>query len=163
NRKYFETRHKSHKVGVKNYLENYEHSEENVTATLVRHALELPSHWMMFRLETRWYINVYEKMPNANPLLLELAKLDFNIVQATHQEDLRDVSRWWKNTCLAEKLPFSRDRLAECFFWTTGKVFEPQQGHCRIMLTKINAFVTTIDDIYGTYQELQLFTNAVER
>ena len=28
-----------------------------------------------------------------NPILLELAKLDFNIVQATHQEDLKQVSR----------------------------------------------------------------------
>ncbi|XP_016512603.2 (-)-camphene/tricyclene synthase, chloroplastic-like isoform X2 [Nicotiana tabacum] len=153
------------KSELKNYLENYEHGEENITATLVRHALELPSHWMMLRLETRWFINVYEKMPNANPLLLELAKLDFNIVQATHQEELRDVSRWWKTTCLAEKLPFSRDRLAEAFFWGVGIVFEPQQGHCRVMLTKIIAFVTSIDDIYdiyGTYPEL-LFTDAVER
>ncbi|PHU01412.1 (-)-alpha-terpineol synthase [Capsicum chinense] len=31
-------------------------------------------------------------MPNANPLLHELAKLDFNIVQATYQQDLRDLS-----------------------------------------------------------------------
>nr|XP_016439127.1 PREDICTED: (-)-camphene/tricyclene synthase, chloroplastic-like [Nicotiana tabacum] len=154
------------KLELKNYLENYEHNEENVTATLVHHALELPSHWMMLRLETRWYLNVYEKMPNANPLLLELAKLDFNIVQATHQEDLRDVSRWWKNTCLAEKLPFSRDRLVESFFWGVGTVFEPQQRHCRIMITKLIALVSTIDDIYdiyGTYHELQLFTDAVER
>ncbi|OIT33133.1 PREDICTED: (-)-camphene/tricyclene synthase, chloroplastic-like [Nicotiana attenuata] len=155
------------KSELKNYLENYEYSEENVTTTLVRHALELPSHWMMLRLETRWYLNVYEKMPNANPLLLELAKLDFNIVQATHQQELKDVSRWWKNTCLAKKLPFSRDRLVECFFWAVGMVlFEPQQGHCRVNLAKINALATTLDDIYdiyGTYHELQLFTDAVER
>lgn len=65
----------------------------NIMMELVVHALELPRHWMMPRLETRWYISIYERMPNANPLLLELAKLDFNIVQATHQQDLKSLSR----------------------------------------------------------------------
>jgi (-)-alpha-terpineol synthase len=33
-----------------------------------------------------------------NPILLDLAELDFNMVQATHQEDLKEMSRL--NACL---------------------------------------------------------------
>ncbi|CAK9177780.1 unnamed protein product [Ilex paraguariensis] len=52
------------------------------------------------------------------------------------------------------------------WWWTVGVIFEPQYGYCRRMLTKVNALITTIDDVYdvyGTLDELKLFTNAVER
>lgn len=54
----------------------------------------------------------------------------------------------------------------ECFFWAVGMVPEPQDSNCRKGLTKVTAFITTIDDIYdvyGTLDELELFTHAVER
>ena len=54
----------------------------------------------------------------------------------------------------------------ENFFWTVGVIFDPKQGYCRRMSTRVNALVTTIDDVYdvyGTLDELELFTAAVER
>ncbi|CAA7033114.1 unnamed protein product [Microthlaspi erraticum] len=53
-------------------------------------ALEMPYHWRMKRLETKRYIDVYNK----HDLLIEFAKIDFNIVQAVHQEELKYLSRW---------------------------------------------------------------------
>ena len=50
--------------------------EENL-AILVRHALELPLHWRMLRLEARWFIYAYEKTKDMNPILLEFSKLDY--------------------------------------------------------------------------------------
>ena len=44
--------------------------------------------------------------------------------------------------------------------------FEPQFSSCRKGLTKVTSQITTIDDVYdvyGTLDELELFTNAVER
>lgn len=70
------------------------------------------------------------------------------------------------NTRLGQKSSFARDRLVENFFWAAGMIFEPQFGYCRRVATKILSLVTTIDDIYdvyGTLDELELFTNAVER
>ena len=74
--------------------------------------------------------------------------------------------RWWRSTGLAEKLSFVRDRLTESFFWTVGCTFHPHFGYCRRMSTKVNVLITVIDDIYdvyGTLDELELFTDAVER
>ncbi|GLT50643.1 hypothetical protein SLA2020_241150 [Shorea laevis] len=135
-------------------------------STLVSHALELPLHWRMLRMEARWFIEVYQQSPLVNPILLDLAKLDFNLVQATHQEDLKHASRWWKRTGLGEKLGFIRDRLVENFLWPLGGLHEPQYGCHRRMGTQVYALITTIDDIYdvyGTLDELELFTEAVER
>lgn len=47
-----------------------------------------------------------------------------------------------------------------------GMVFEPQFAYSRRVLTITLALITVIDDIYdiyGTLDELELFTNAVER
>ncbi|XP_058207567.1 terpene synthase 10-like isoform X1 [Rhododendron vialii] len=135
-------------------------------AMLVSHALELPLHWRVTRLEARWFIDVYEKRPDMNPTFLQLAKLDYNMVQATHQADLKHTSRWWKGTGLGQKLSFARDRLMENFLWTVEVDFKPQFGYRRRAATIVNALITTIDDVYdvyGTLDELELFTNAVER
>ncbi|XP_026395394.1 terpene synthase 10-like isoform X2 [Papaver somniferum] len=94
----------------------------------VSHALEAPLNWRVPRLEAKWFIENYKRMSDMEPLLLEFAILDFNMVQATYQEDLKYVSRR--------------------------------------QITKVISFVTTIDDIYDVYgslEELKLFTKAVER
>ncbi|KAL5568212.1 hypothetical protein UlMin_024787 [Ulmus minor] len=155
----FSTKH------LQQYIRNKEASEDEIVV-LINHALEIPLHWRISRLEARWFIDVYEKRKDTNPTLLELAKLDFNVVQSTHQEDLKHASRWWKNTGVGQDLEFARDRLMENFLWTVGVGFEPQFGYCRRMSTQVNALITVIDDIYdvyGTLEELELFTDAVER
>nr|ANB66347.1 terpene synthase 2 [Camellia sinensis] len=141
----------------------------NIDTTLmqqIKHALEPPFHHRMLRLEARWYIQAYSERRDANHLLLELAKLDFNMVQSKLQRELQQMSRWWEDIGLANKLSFARDRLMECFFWTVGMVFEPQFSSCRKGLTKVTTLITTIDDVYDVYgslDELELFTAAVER
>lgn len=76
------------------------------------------------------------------------------------------ILRWWKDIGLASKLSFVRDRLVECYFWANGVTPEPQLSKARISLTKVAALITTIDDIYDVYgspDELHLFTNAVKK
>ncbi|RZC46230.1 hypothetical protein C5167_039179 [Papaver somniferum] len=135
-------------------------------ANRISHSLEIPLHWRMQRAEAKWFIDAYEKEKDVNPLLFELAKLNFNMVQATHQADLRNMSRWWRSLGVATKLNFARDRLVECFLWSMGIAVEPQYGRCREWLTKVMNFVLIIDDIYDVYgslEELELFTEVVER
>ncbi|KAE8686873.1 hypothetical protein F3Y22_tig00111027pilonHSYRG00333 [Hibiscus syriacus] len=117
----------------------------------------------MLRLEAWWYIEAYSRGATENPTLLELAKLDFNMVQSTHQEDLKEMARCWIGMGLASKLNFARDRLIECFFWSIEVVLEPEFRNCRKSLTKVASMVTIIDDVYGTLDELELFTGALQR
>ncbi|RVW71186.1 (-)-alpha-terpineol synthase [Vitis vinifera] len=83
-----------------------------------------------------------------------------------HWRMLRIEARWWKNIGLGEKMSFTRDRLVENFLWAVGHAFEPQFGYCRKIITKVLALIVTIDDIYdiyGTLDELEIFTDAVDR
>ncbi|KAL0418493.1 UNVERIFIED_CONTAM: (+)-epi-alpha-bisabolol synthase [Sesamum radiatum] len=143
--------------------------KQNINKNLaeeIRHSLEVPYHCRMLRLETRRFIDAYERRRDTNPLLLELGKLGFNILQKMYQDELKELSRWHTNSRLAEKLSFARDRLVECFLWTVGFTFEPCHRYCRIMLVKLAVLITIIDDIYdvyGTLDELELFTDAVDR
>ncbi|XP_047977521.1 cineole synthase 1, chloroplastic-like [Salvia hispanica] len=132
----------------------------------VEAALEFPSRWMVQMPNAKSFIDAYKKRQDMNPIVLELAILDINNVQAQFLQELKETSRWWENTGLVQELPFIRDRIVECYYWTTGVVERREHGFERIMLTKINALVTTIDDIYdiyGTLEELELFTEAIRR
>nr|GEX86931.1 (E)-beta-ocimene synthase, chloroplastic-like [Tanacetum cinerariifolium] len=140
--------------------------QENIALKQVYHALELPLFRRIIRGQARVYIEAYAEQKDANLLLLKLAKLDFNMVQSAHKKELHEVYMWWKNIGLARILSFVRDRLLECFFWMVGVVFEPQYHSCRIELTKVCSFITVIDDVYDVYgslDELNIFTNAVKR
>lgn len=56
--------------------------------------------------------------------------------------------------------------MVENFFWTVALAFQPQHGNFRRLMTKVNALITAIDDIYDAYgelEELQLFTDVVDR
>lgn len=62
----------------------------------VAHALELPMHWRVQWFDVKWRITMYETYnKNIDKSSLELAKLNFNTVQAMLQKDLREISRWW--------------------------------------------------------------------
>ncbi|MQM21051.1 hypothetical protein Taro_054083 [Colocasia esculenta] len=150
---------------VSTHLKSLVGRVEGDLAQLVQHSLEMPFHWMMPRLEAQRYIDVYAGKEDRDPVLFELAKLDFNMVQAVHQRELRELSRWWTGLGLIESLPFSRDRLVENYLWAMGVAFEPQFSNVRVWLTKLVCILTVIDDIYdvyGTFDELELFTNVVE-
>nr|WHU05662.1 terpene synthase TPS15 [Freesia refracta] len=142
-------------------------SKPSLEEERIAHALELPLHWRIPRLHTRWFIDWYEKDANMNPTLLRLAKLDFNFVQSIYKRELKELSRWWTNLdLLGDKLGFARDRLVENYLWTVGSAFEPKFWQSREALTKASCLITTIDDIYdvyGTLDELETFTEVVDR
>ena len=79
------------KIMISNNLENTYISKH------VARALELPSHWRVQWFDVKWQTISYEKdndMNGSTTILLDLAKLNFNKVQATLQKDLRELSRY---------------------------------------------------------------------
>jgi len=74
--------------------------------------------------------------------------------------------RWWVDIGLSSKLKFARDRLVELYIWSLAIIPEPQFAICQKELTKVGQLLTILDDvydIYGTIDELELFTDAIER
>ncbi|KAL3519575.1 hypothetical protein ACH5RR_017724 [Cinchona calisaya] len=129
-------------------------------------ALNLPLHWTAEWYDIKKQIFKYEKNDKINSKLLELAKLNFNIIQASHQKDLKEITRWWLELGITDKLSFSRDRMVESFLYAGGVAFEPQHGSLRKWLSKVIKLVLIIDDvydIYGSLEDLECFTNAVIR
>jgi hypothetical protein len=132
--------------------------------------LDLPPHWRAPRLQTIQSLeehrgDEYETCRDMiDPSVLQLAVLDFNLVQAVHRSELLEVTRWWKETGLGEKLPFARDRLVECFFCAACIAPEPCLAGCREVLAKVGVLIVHLDDVYdlyGTLDELAMFTDAV--
>ena len=62
-------------------------------ADQVQQSLEVPLHWRMPRLETRNFIEVYQQRSTKNSALLELAKLDYNLVQSAYQKELKELTK----------------------------------------------------------------------
>nr|QCQ18308.1 putative sesquiterpene synthase [Cannabis sativa] len=97
-------------------------------------------------------------------LLNKLVTMDFKIVQSIHQREIVLVSKWWKELGLAEELKFARDQPLKWYLWTVASLPDPSLSEERIELTKPISLVYIIDDIfdvYGTLDELTLFTDAV--
>ncbi|KAK9673791.1 hypothetical protein RND81_12G190100 [Saponaria officinalis] len=136
-------------------------------ASQVSHALKLPLFKHTPRLESTYQIKLYESNPSRDDTLLNLAKLDFNLLQVLHIKELQDITRWSESIGFSTKLPpFSRDRLVEAYFWTLGAYYEPKYSRARIILNKLFKIISITDDIYdayGTFPELQLFTDAIQR
>ncbi|XP_020674813.1 valencene synthase isoform X2 [Dendrobium catenatum] len=80
---------------------------------MVSSSLEIPLVRRGDRLKAKLYISIFEKESICNETLLNFAKLDFNFLQASHQEEARSLSIWWKDLNLTKSLPFTRDRLIE--------------------------------------------------
>ncbi|KAK6157136.1 hypothetical protein DH2020_011384 [Rehmannia glutinosa] len=146
-------------------LESLLHQMSKSLSTKVSEALKSPIHKSVTRLAARKFITMYQQDDSHNKMLLNFAKLDFNILQKIHQKELSDITRWWKALDFANKLPFARDRMVECYFWILALYFEPHLGIARRILTKVIAIASVFDDIYdiyGTLDDLQLFTNIIQ-
>nr|QWQ79614.1 TPS56 [Juglans sigillata] len=63
------------------------------SAVQVKESLEIPLHWRMSRVEARNFIDVYQKDTTKSLTLLQLAMLDYNLVQSVYQQELKELAR----------------------------------------------------------------------
>ncbi|CAL5361993.1 unnamed protein product [Camellia sinensis] len=148
------------------HLESEAPNLSNLAQEQIIHALNQPIHKGLTRLEATRNFFFYEQDDSHNKVLLSFAKLDFNLLQKKAPMEAKRNHKWWKELDFAKKLSFAKDRIVECYFWVVGVYFEPQYLLARRMLTKVIALTSIIDDIYdvyGTLEELVLFTDAIER
>nr|AFJ73560.1 2-methyl-3-buten-2-ol synthase [Pinus pseudostrobus var. apulcensis] len=137
----------------------------------ISYVLEYGWHINLPRLEARNYIDVFGQdliylTPNMKTQkLLELAKLEFNMFHSLQQQELKLLSRWWKDSGFSQ-MTFPRHRHVEYYTLASCIDSEPQDSSFRLGFAKISHLGTVLDDIYdtfGTMDELELFTAAVKR
>ena len=67
---------------------------------------------------------------------------------------------------MAKELGFARDQPLKWYIWSMACLTDPSLSQQRVELTKPISFIYVIDDIfdvYGSLDELILFTEAVNR
>ncbi|XP_039119066.1 (3S,6E)-nerolidol synthase 1-like isoform X2 [Dioscorea cayenensis subsp. rotundata] len=142
---------------------------DNKSANQVKETLEHPYHMSIQRYKARRCISMHQDDHEngcKDVVLFELAKYEFNIVQLLHQRELNAILSWWKKIGLAQELIFVRDQPLKWYMGPLTMVPQPHHSKCRIELTKAIAFIYIIDDIfdvYGTLDELSLFTQAINK
>ncbi|MED6186493.1 hypothetical protein PIB30_067180 [Stylosanthes scabra] len=135
-------------------------------AKQIDQSLMLPFHKGVPRIETRRYMSFYEEDPSYDKAILTFAKLDFNVLQKMHQKELGNITRWWKKSDFARKVPYGRDRVVEAYLWPFSMSSEPKYSTHRRIVGKLISCICLLDDTYdayGTLDELELFTQAIKR
>lgn len=146
-------------------LNNLEKVLKGNLSRQVKHALSKPIHRGMPMVEARLYLLNYEEECSMYDSLLKLANLHFNYLQLIQKEELRIVSKWWKDMNFHVITPYARDRVPELYMWILGLFVEPYYSQARIITTKIITFVCVLDDTcdaYSTIEEFRLLINRWE-
>ncbi|ESQ38307.1 hypothetical protein EUTSA_v10028539mg [Eutrema salsugineum] len=133
----------------------------------IQNALGLSQHWNMEILVAIEYISFYEQEEDHDQLLLKFAKINFNLLQLCYIQELKTVTKWYKDLDLASNLPpYFKDRIVENHFLVIGMYFEPQFSRKRIMLTKFFTVSLILDDTcdrYASLSEAECLANSLER
>ncbi|CAO2200092.1 unnamed protein product [Urochloa humidicola] len=120
-------------------------------ADQIKRSLHIPLPRIHRRVEMVSYIPEYDKEDGHNPILLELAKLDFNILQRVHQKELKEISRWWKDVSSYMGLHHIRDRVIENYTWSYAVYHEEELSLARVLFAKIVLLIALLDDTYDVY------------
>ncbi|CAI0398362.1 unnamed protein product [Linum tenue] len=130
---------------------------ETHVAERVTRALERPLLKVAPIVEHLFFVSsAYEHLSGHDPVLLRLAKLNFNVLQHMYQAELRPITEWWIKLDSPTKLPYARDKLVETYFWGLGLYWEPKHYLARYFATKITLIGTLVDDTFDIHAGLRL-------
>ncbi|KAK2992401.1 hypothetical protein RJ640_000476, partial [Escallonia rubra] len=141
-------------------MEHLDHHQ----ARIIKKTLEHPYRKSLARSNIKNFTRDFDDINGYKSTLQELASMEFNVVQTVHQQELLQVSRWWKDLGLAKELKLARDQPLKWHMWPMAALTDPSLSEQRVILTKPISLIYLIDDIfdvYGTLDELILFTEAV--
>ncbi|KAJ1396599.1 Terpenoid cyclases/protein prenyltransferase alpha-alpha toroid [Sesbania bispinosa] len=139
---------------------------DNHEAKLVKRTLEYPFHKSLPMFTSRDFFRDFYGMNGWLHSLKEVAKLDFSLLQCLHQQEIKQISKWWTELGLANELKYARNQPLKWYIWSLACLTDPTLSEERVELTKPISFIYLIDDIfdvYGTLDELTLFTEVVSR
>ncbi|XP_058735522.1 (3S,6E)-nerolidol synthase 1-like [Vicia villosa] len=137
---------------------------DNLEAMFVKRTLEYPFHKSLPLFNARKFHGHLYGTNAWFGSLQELAKIDFTLRQQLYHQEIAQISKWWKELGLANELPLIRNQPLKWYIWSLACLIDPTLSKERIELTKPISLIYIIDDIfdiYGTLDDLTLFTEAV--
>nr|GME14304.1 (3S,6E)-nerolidol synthase 1-like [Ipomoea batatas] len=143
-------------------LSNFDDSD----ALMVQNTLHYPYHKSLARFTINNYLKIHNLDKDWKKLLADLERMDFNVMQCIYHEEILQVFKWWKELGLSEELKLARNQPLKWYIWSVAMVTNPTMSRQRIEITKpisLVYFVDDIFDVYGTLDELILFTEAINR
>uniref|UniRef100_A0A5B7BT67 Putative (3S)-linalool/(E)-nerolidol synthase n=1 Tax=Davidia involucrata TaxID=16924 RepID=A0A5B7BT67_DAVIN len=141
---------------------NRDHHQARIVGSTLGH----PYHKSLARFTANSFLRDFKGTNGWENVLQQLANLDLNLVQSIHQKEMLQISKWWKDLGLAKELKFARDQPLKWYMWPIAILTDPSLSEQRIELIKPISLIYIIDDIfdvYGTLDELTIFTEAVSR
>jgi (-)-germacrene D synthase len=151
---------------ARHHLQSLTPSLASPLAEQVKRSLRLPLPRTYRKLEALRYMPEYEQEEGHNPTLLELAKLEFNLLQPVHLKELRDITEWYKDFSGYVELSTVRDRVVECYLWGYTVFYEEECALARMIFAKLTLFITFLDDISdvcATLEEYRKLDTAIQR
>ncbi|XP_052151701.1 alpha-copaene synthase-like [Oryza glaberrima] len=132
----------------------------------INRALHLPLPRTYKRVEMLHYMLEYGQEEECIVVLLDLAKLEFNLLQHVHLKELKAFSQWWKDLYGYVELSHVRDRGVESYLWSYALFYEENLTLTRMILAKIIGFTILMDDTYddhATIEECRKLNEAIQR
>ncbi|KAG6488057.1 bifunctional isopimaradiene synthase, chloroplastic-like [Zingiber officinale] len=133
----------------------------------VARGLEYPWRRSFPRLDAREYLDhygdndvwlaktIYLIYNVTNPKYLELAKLEFNRLQAIYEKEIGSVVEWW-NSCGLEATSLSPEQL---HFAIASTLPEPEFARSRIAYTKSNSIENVLVDLFYKHESTEDLKN----
>ncbi|CAN8252209.1 unnamed protein product [Cochlearia groenlandica] len=133
----------------------------------IQKTLYISQHRNMEILVAVEFIKFYEKEDDHDDMLLKLSKLNFKFQQLHYLQEIKVLTKWYKDLDFASNLPpYFRDRIVEIYFFAPGAYIEPESARARIMFAKFYAVITLLDDTcdrYASIPEAESLANSLER
>ncbi|KAI3448892.1 hypothetical protein Pfo_005557 [Paulownia fortunei] len=144
---------------------NLAHIDDDHQARMVKYSLQNPHHKSVARLIAKNFVENVVCENEWETLLQDLARMELNMVGSLFQEEVLQVVGWWNGLGLTRELKSARSQPMKWHMWSMTVLLDPSWSFQRILLTKPISLVYIVDDIfdlYGTLDQLTLFTQAVK-
>ncbi|KAL1289372.1 hypothetical protein AAHE18_20G053300 [Arachis hypogaea] len=145
------------------WLSRHHHHHE---AQYVAISLQQPLHHNLPRFMDKTILLRNFKPDKKSVCFVELAEINSCIVRLMNQHEALQVSKWWKGEAMSKEPKFAEYEALKWYMWSMACFTDPSFSDQRLELTKPISLVYIIDDIfdvYGTLDQLILFTDAVKR
>ncbi|GLJ38272.1 hypothetical protein SUGI_0779180 [Cryptomeria japonica] len=128
----------------------------NATALGVECALLYEWPQTFSRWEARNFIEIYE-LDNSrlkDKKILELAKLDFNILQFVYKMEMKEFSSWWENSRVTGLISIQQ-RPIEYYSLAVSAIDEVEFSSSRMALAKSLKIISLMDDLFDDYLAIE--------